>query len=188
MIRSPSKIDYTNYFLGKVHDQNLDAYHLTIDYKSASSPKAAANCLRRFLPIFFSQTISRNWLRYRDQFELHGFIEPPGAAYHHHCILLIQHDLSKRFQRKCLNLMPDDDLRGYLKTDFQRSFADSYKLPLFMAGRVVLACRNSYYVRSVCVQPLYERVDIIKCSQYAAKKYDFLSKTNPDDSHFVFPL
>lgn len=175
-----------------MESDNLVAYHLTIDYKAASSSRSATNCLRRFLPVFFTKTLSPNWLRYKKQFEVHAFVEPPGAAYHHHAILLLTASLSKRFERKCLSLLPDDDDDnddGTAPTDFQRQFADSYKLPLFMAKGVVIDWRHSP-VRTVCVQPLYEELDIIKCSSYAAKKYDFLAEknTSQDDGYLIFPL
>jgi hypothetical protein len=182
---------------------------VTIDHKFADSPRAAVASLKKFLPIFFSRTISSHWHKYRDQFELHAFLDVPGsrgsrrptlyrhdktqAPYHHHAVLLLSHSLSQRFQRKCLNLLPDDpsQVDEAEVSDFRRSFMhgpSSFKLLQFMTGHAVLNFRNTTTVRSCCVQPLDEREDIERASTYAAKSFEHLSKRDADNAYLIFPL
>jgi len=207
--RLPSKVDFAEYFLTKTDDLILDAYQVTIDHKTADSPKAANASLKKFLPVFLRRTISSHWHRHRDQFELHAFLDVPGsrrsprpspyrvasqAAFHHHCIMLMSGKLSQRFQQKCLNYMPDDPYPDDEATmsDFRRSFAKSstmmFKRLQFMAGHAVLDFRNTTSVRSCCVQPLDEKEDIERTGTYAAKSVKYLSKVYSDEAYLIFPL
>jgi hypothetical protein len=188
-LRSPKLIDWSSYYQDKIDSYQLECFHLTIDYKTASTHAGATSFLNHFLPFFFSKLLTSNWCRYRKQFELHAFIEPPGKAYHHHCILLMTPALAKRFQCKCLSLMDPIYSKSQLAgmSDFQRSFGDNtYKLLKWLAGEVVLKFKTSE-VRSVSIQPLEDRFSILKASTYAGKRYELFSKVYPDDCYQVFP-
>jgi hypothetical protein len=208
-----TKDHFADYFLIKADDLVLDSYLITIDHKSADNPRAANHSLNQFLPIFFSRTIASHWYRHQDQFELHAFLDMPGtrrsklpsqylhtksqAAYHHHGILIMSHALSQRFQKKCLEFIPDNPWPGDVTnmSDFRLSFVESsnlmWKKMQFMFGHGVLYFNRTHLVncpiRSCCVQPLDDRDDIHRAATYAAKAYQLLSKSYPDEAYQVFP-
>ena len=181
------KSDLSEMIANLAKQESLTVYHITTLYPKAETPKAATACLKRAVPYIFNKFVHPNWRRGNvcDAFYLFSFLDEPGSRYrpqdrpvpiesvqdnfHHHSILLAEHEIASRINRKLPwvinpNLPPIDPIK-----------LARYRLQ----GSKLLSCH---------IQHLPTLDDIARTTKYASKSASRLSRAYHDECFMIFPL
>lgn len=197
----PSSTDFAHW----LHDLSTSAlpcaFHLTVTYTHAPTPKSANYKFHRFYPVFLSKAVSGNWRRnLENRLVMVAFLDRPGSrgstkrmpsyteGFHHHAIVLCDNEIAATIERRTRNDRPALDSGSEIssfRSRIQRFDGVSADWTASNQQQRLLRFPTVDFIKSCLLQRLEDPDDLLQASRYAAKTINACHDYAPDDAFVI---